>query len=182
MHRRLVTILLILSLLTTLFSLGWMGIARQPLVIPGKTNALLSLETAFTQQRVYLVREAWSNQLAYAERVNNIDFLFVFSYTLFFLFSVFFLHSAVLLIRVIVRTLLAMILITFVFDIFEGVASHYWLLGEVDRITPPLVGCTAILKFVFAGVILLFLVAGYLQWAFWKLKTSNPPYPKKLPG
>lgn len=160
---------LLISLALTIISISWMTVARRPLVIPQKTNALFSLETAFTPQRVANVRETWINQLSYAEYVNNVDFFFVCSYSLFFLLSVLFLRTRNPMIAAGARTLLALTLITFVLDIFEGVISHYWLKGWIDPVSPPLVAITAILKFVFAGALLVLLTIAYLQWMRRKL-------------
>lgn len=174
--RRTLTMILVISFFLTIVSVSWMAMARQPLVIPGKTRALFSLETAFSRERVQEVKLAWSHQLAYAQKVNNIDFFFLVSYSLFFLFSVLWLYPLVNLVQFSARTLLSLVAIAFVFDVFEGIASHYWLMGIIDRITPPMVTITAIIKFVAAGAILLILSLAYLQVGWKWIKRNRPAH------
>jgi hypothetical protein len=79
---------IIVSLIIFFGVVGWMSTMRHELVIPGKTNALYSLESAWSKQRVTEVISYWeaAGKKETAWKLNSIDFFIGFRILSFFIF------------------------------------------------------------------------------------------------
>ena len=146
-----------------------MSTMRHELVIPGKTNALYSLESAWSKQRVNEVISYWevAGKKETAWKLNSIDFLLVLGYCPFLFFSIRFLY------RLFpsfygnkIKILSMLIILAGIFDILEGLASYIWLNGTVDTISPFIIGITAHAKFLIIVPITLLVFGGFLTALF----------------
>jgi len=146
-----------------------MATMRYELVISGKTNALYSLETSWTQQRVLEVISYWEDagKKSVAWELNTIDFLLVLGYCPFFFFSIrrlaqlfphFFGSS--------VKLLSTLAILVGILDIIEGAFIYVWLSGSVDTISPGIVGVVSFTKFLIALPMLLLVIGGFLAALF----------------
>jgi hypothetical protein len=157
-------IALFLSFLVLLTGVACVMLWRGDLVIPGKTNALYSLETARTAERVREILALWQDRRHEACRLNTVDFLVPIGYTSAFLFiflrfasihpSTFFKRN--------LRWLWSAAVIAGLCDIFEGVITYRWLNGNVDELSPKIVYATSLAKFCLAALLTIFVVIGVL--------------------
>ena len=146
-----------------------MSTMRHELVIPGKTNALYSLETSWTKQRVVEVISYWEDagKKSVAWELNTIDFLLVLGYCPFFFFSVRRLAQLFPnLFGSAIKFLLGMSILPGILDIIEGAFIYVWLSGSVDAISPVVVGVVSFTKFLIALPMLLLVIGGFLAALF----------------
>ena len=160
---------IVVSLLIFFAVVAWMSTMRRELVIPEKTNALYSLESAWSKQRVNEVISYWeaAGKKEIAWKLNSIDFLLVLGYCPFLLFSIRFLA------RLFptfygnkLKVLSILIILAGIFDILEGIASYIWLNGTVDTISPFIIGITAHTKFLIIVPMTLLVFGGFLTALF----------------
>jgi len=160
---------IIVSIIIFFGVVAWMSTMRYELVIPGKTNALYSLESAWSKQRVTEVISYWeaAGKKETAWKLNSIDFLLVLGYCPFLFFSIRFLA------RLFpsfyenkLKVLSILIILAGIFDILEGVASYFWLNGTVDTISPFIIGITAFTKFLIIIPMTILVLAGFVTALF----------------
>lgn len=160
------TTAILLSVIVFFSVAGWMSTMRSGLVIPAcDTNALYSLESAWSKQRVEEVISCWKKEgkLDLAIRFNKIDLLLFISYISFLCFSLY--RLALIFPNLFGKALKLLIILTIltgVFEIIEGAGIHLWLSGHVDRISPIIIGITSFLKFLFVIPIALMVIGGFL--------------------
>ena len=156
---------IIVSLIIFFGVVGWMSTMRHELVIPGKTNALYSLESAWSKQRVTEVISYWetAGKKATAWKLNSIDFLLVLGYCPFLFFGIRFLA------RLFptfygnkLKALSILIIVAGIFDLLEGLATYIWLDGNVDTITPRIIAITSFTKFLIIIPMTLLVFGGLL--------------------
>lgn len=163
MNQTTLRVAVLFSFVLLVVSIIWMGAWRSRLVIPGKTNALYSLEITWSKQRVQEVLGYWQDRIADAKALNNVDFLLILGFGSFF-------YSSFLLLAIrfptfygqFIRVFLRLTLLAVLLDVLEGVAIHYWLRGHLDSVSPVLVSISAILKFLIVIPLALLIVLGYL--------------------
>ena len=148
-----------------------MSTMRHELVIPGKTNALYSLESAWSKQRVNEVISYWeaAGKKETAWKLNSIDFLLVLGYCPFLFYSIRFLARLFPSFYGNKLNVLSVLIITAgIFDILEGLATYIWLDGTVDTISPFIIGITAFTKFLIIVPMTLLVFGGFLTALFQK--------------
>ncbi len=160
------TTAILLSVIVFFSVAGWMSTMRSELVIPAcPTNALYSLESAWSKQRVEEVISCWKKEgkLDLAIRFNKIDLLLFIGYIPFLYFG---LRRLALIFPNLfgkaLKLLTLLTILTGIFEIMEGVAIYVWLSGHVDTITPIIIGITSFLKFVVVIPIALMVIGGFL--------------------
>ncbi len=162
---------IIISIIIFFGVVAWMSTMRYELVIPGKTNALYSLESAWSKQRVTEVISFWevAGKKETAWKLNSIDFLLVLGYCPFLFFSIrqlarlfpsFYGNK--------VKVLSLLIILAGIFDLLEGLATYIWLNGTVDTISPRIIGITAFTKFLIIVPMTLLVFGGFLTALFQK--------------
>jgi hypothetical protein len=160
-------LLLLLSFLYTLAIMWRMSGLRKLLVIPEKKiNALLSLELNWGKDRVQEVVTTWKTMdlLPTAEKMNNVDFLFIIGYIGFLLLGVIVLknYKAPFFVRHF-RLLISICLLLAVIDLAEGIASIFWLKEEIDGISPMLISLLATIKFLLVVPLLLLVIVNLVK-------------------
>ena len=175
MNRKRLITYLVISLLILIGGSAWVISLRNGLVIPGKTNALYSLETAWTKERVSEVLSLWQDRLDLVWKLNTIDFIIPVAYTAFFYFSICLLAQVFP--ALYGKNKKWWLIISFlpgVFDLIEGIAAYIWLSGHIDNILPWLVGLLSSIKFIIAIPLGLFIIISLIVATIKK--------PRKLPG
>jgi len=160
---------IIVSIIIFFGVVAWMSTMRHELVIPGKTNALYSLESAWSQQRVTEVINYWveAGKKATAWKLNSIDFLLVLGYCPFLFFSIRFLARLFpSFYQNKLNVLTVLIILAGIFDIMEGIATYIWLNGTIDTISPFIIGITAFTKFLIIVPMTLLVFGGFLAALF----------------
>lgn len=143
---------------------AWMSTLRQQLVIPGKTNALYSLETARTKKRVTEIINYWkvSGKKDIAWKFNTIDLLLIAGYTPFFFFGIRRLVQLFPEYDKAAAFLMRLSIVAGLLDAIEGIIIYIWLSGAIDSVTPFIISITSFSKFLIAIPLFFLILVGFL--------------------
>ena len=165
--------LIVLSFLIAVGVVVWVARLRSELVIPGKTNALYSLETAWSKERVNEVLHYWEGKHDYVWKLNTIDLILPLAYGSFLILSILYLSAWFpKLFGRHARLLIALALIAAVCDVLEGVATYAWLKGQVNDWSPRMVTIGSILKFIISLPLICLVIGGHVFLFFRRSKRS----------